>query len=117
MGAEPSAAIIRSFSNNTYAAKLKFGATVHSPFGDGPECMSEENNSTLQWFDNFNFITFSLRAIITPQAKRERLRETRKIYLTTTWICTTTVRYSLDTKKRNKFSLLCNSFVFTGCVS
>jgi len=26
-----------------------------SPFGDGPECMSEEKNSTLQWFDNFKF--------------------------------------------------------------
>jgi len=26
-----------------------------SPFGDGPECMSEEKNSTLQWFDKFKF--------------------------------------------------------------
>ena len=33
--------------------------------------MSEENNSTLQWFDTF--IRFSWRAIIKPQAKWERL--------------------------------------------
>jgi len=62
MGAEPSAAIIRSFSNNTYATKLKFGATVHSPFGNAPECMSEENNSTLQWFDNFKFYNIFIKS-------------------------------------------------------
>jgi len=33
-----------------------------SPFGNGPECMSEEKNSTLQWFDNFKFYNVFLKS-------------------------------------------------------
>jgi len=28
----------------------------------GPECMSEEKNSTLQWFDNFKFYNIFMKS-------------------------------------------------------
>jgi len=43
------------------------------PFGDGPECMSEENNSTLQWFDNFKFYNMFIKSDNNASSKEGKI--------------------------------------------
>ena len=102
MGAEPSAAMMRSFSNNTYSTvcskvEIRWYCPCPPLAMDLNVCLKRKIQLCSRSII-LNFIKFSGRAIITSQINWERLTPGQfrlnalvkyaRSYLTTTWICT-----------------------------